>query len=164
VSLIAQQTMLAQFDFDPTPSQELFNLDQWDGYVAARNRLLEFFQKEHIRNPIVITGDIHSSWVHDLKADFNNPHSAIVGTEFVGTSISSDFPDAFIPPVVAALPANPHTKFFDGKNRGYVRCSLTANTWQADYRVVSTIREQNAAISTLATFVVQNGQPGAERV
>ncbi|KYC36003.1 alkaline phosphatase [Scytonema hofmannii PCC 7110] len=163
-NVIAQQTMLAQFDFDPTPSQELFNLDQWDGYVAARNRLLEFFQKEHIRNPIVITGDIHSSWVHDLKADFNNPHSATVGTEFVGTSISSDFPDAFIPPVVAALPANPHTKFFDGKNRGYVRCSLTQDTWLADYRVVSTIREQNAAISTLATFVVQNRQPGAERV
>jgi alkaline phosphatase D len=112
----------------------------------------------------VITGDIHSSWVHDLKADFNNPASATVGTEFVGTSISSDFPAQFIAPVTAALADNPHTKFFDAAFRGYVRCNLTYDSWQSDYRVVSTILDPNASISTLASFVVENGQPGAVRV
>jgi alkaline phosphatase D len=162
-NVIAQQTMMAQYNFDARPGQEVFNLDQWDGYVAARNRLLQFLQQQQPNNPVVITGDIHSSWVHDLKTDFNNPNSPTVATEFVGTSISSDFPEAFIPPTVAALSANPHTKFFDGKNRGYVRCHLTQNTWQSDYRIVSTIREPNASISTLASFVVPNGRSGAEQ-
>ncbi|BCL36409.1 alkaline phosphatase D family protein [Nostoc sp. MS1] len=161
-NVIAQQTMLAQFDFDPRPGIQLFNVDQWDGYVAARRRLLNFLEQRKPSNPVVISGDIHSSWVHDLKTDFNNPLSATVGTEFVGTSITSDFPNSFIIPVQNALIDNPHTKFFDGAYRGYVRCQLTRERWQSDYRAVSSIIDQNASINTLASFVVENGQPGAK--
>jgi len=77
--------------------------------------------------------------------------------------ISSDFPTQFIQPVTLALSNNPHTKFFNGALRGYVRCDLNRKQWQSDYRVVSTIREPEATISTLASFVVENGQPGAQR-
>ncbi len=163
-NVIAQQTMMAQYDFDARPGTQLFNMDQWDGYVAARDRLLNFIQQQRPSNPIVITGDIHSNWVHDLKANFDNPASPTVATEFVGTSITSDFPTASIAPVTAALSDNPHTKFFDGKFRGYVRCNLTRECWQSDFRVVSTILDPNASISTLASFVVKNGQAGAERI
>lgn len=162
-NVIAQQTMFAEFDFDARPSTELFNLDQWDGYVAARDRIINFLNQRRPSNPVVITGDIHSSWVHDLKVDFSNPYSATVGTEFVGTSISSDFPSILIPFATAALSDNPHTKFFDGAFRGYVRCHLTRKQWQSDYRVVSSILDPNAPTSTLASFVVENGQPGAQR-
>ncbi|HEY9800085.1 MAG TPA: alkaline phosphatase [Leptolyngbyaceae cyanobacterium] len=162
-NVIAQQTMLAQFDFDARPGVPVFNMDQWDGYVAARKRLLNFIEQRQPSNPVVITGDIHSSWVHDLKVDFNNPLSATVGTEFVGTSITSDFPTASIAPVQAALRDNPHTKFFDAAYRGYVRCQLTREIWQSDYRAVSSILDENATIKTLASFVVENGQPGAKR-
>lgn len=163
-NVIAQQTMMAEYDFDARPDVESFNMDQWDGYVAARNRILRFLNQRQPSNPVVITGDIHSSWVHDLKTDFSNPASRTVGTEFVGTSISSDFPAQFIAPVTAALADNPHTKFFDGAFRGYVRCNLTRDRWQTDYRVVSTILDPNAPTSTLASFVVENGQPGAQPV
>lgn len=162
-NVLAQQTMFAEFDFDARPGFEAFNVDQWDGYVAARQRILDFLAEQQTANPVVITGDIHSSWVHDLKLDFSNPGSKTVGTEFVGTSISSDFPEQFIAPVTAALGDNPHTKFFDGANRGYVRCLLSRDRWQSDYRVVSTIREPEATVRTLASFVVENGQPGAQR-
>ncbi len=161
---IAQQTMLAEYDFDARPEVEVFNVDQWDGYVAARSRLLDFLDKQKPANPVVITGDIHSSWVHDLKTDFSKPDSPTVGTEFVGTSIASDFPSEFIAPVTAALVDNPHTKFFDGAFRGYVRCNLNRQRWQSDYRAVSSIVDRNATISTLASFVVENGQPGAQRI
>lgn len=160
-NIIAQQTMLAQFDFNPRADGELFNLDQWDGYVAARDRLLDFLQQRKPSNPVVITGDIHSSWVHDLKADFNDPGSDIVGTEFVGTSISSDYPSELIAPVKVALSDNPHTKFFDGAFRGYVRCKLTNEYWQSDYRVVASILDPNSPVSTLASFAVEDGRPGA---
>jgi alkaline phosphatase D len=163
-NIIAQQTMLGQYDFDPRPGIDVFNLDQWDGYVAARDRLLGYIQQRRPNNPIVLTGDIHSSWVHDLKIDFSNPDSETVATEFVGTSIASDFPVAFLEPVQAALVANPHTKFFDGANRGYVRCSLNRDRWQTDFRSVSSITETTATISTTASYVVENGQPGAQRV
>lgn len=160
-NVIAQQTMLGQYNFNSSADLGIFNMDQWDGYVAARNRLLNFLNQRQPSNPVVISGDIHSSWVHDLKLDFNNPNSATVGTEFVGTSISSDFPTEYITFVQASLGNNPHTKFFDGAFRGYVRCNLTAERWQSDYRVVSSIVDLNASVTTLASFVVENGQPGA---
>lgn len=161
-NIIAQQTMLAKYDFDARSESKLFNLDQWDGYVEARNRLLGFLNRRQPSNPVVITGDIHSSWVHDIKKNFSDPNSRTIATEFVGTSISSDFPTQSIAPVAAALVDNPHTKFFDGTFRGYVRCQVSRKYWQSDYRVVSTILAPNATISTLASFVVEDGQPGAQ--
>ncbi len=163
-NIIAQQTMLAKYDFDARPESKLFNLDQWDGYVEARNRLLAFLDQRQPSNPVVITGDIHSSWVHDIKKNFSNPNSRTIATEFVGTSISSDFPAQSIAPVAAALADNPHTKFFDGTFRGYVRCQVSHKFWQSDYRIVNTVLTPNATISTLASFMVEDGQPGARPI
>jgi alkaline phosphatase D len=161
-NVIAQQTMLAQMDFLAGPG-EIYNMDQWDGYVAARNRLLGFLHHRQPSNPVVLTGDIHSSWASDLKADFADPSSATVGSELVGTSISSSFGEANIPLVQAALPGNPHVKFFDGARRGYVRCDLTRQRWLADFRTVPTVLVPEAPISTTASFVISHGRPGVER-
>lgn len=169
-NVIAQQTMFAQYNFDPRPeTPAIFNMDQWDGYMAARDRILRFIEQRRPSNPVVITGDIHSSWVHDIKANFNNPDSETLSTEFVGTSVSSDFPAPFIAPVTAALPDNPHTRFFDGAYRGYVLCTITSAQWRSDFRRVVTaapatpVLDVNTPVDTLASFVVEDGRPGAER-
>jgi alkaline phosphatase D len=159
-NVIAQQVIMARVDFLPGDG-EVFNMDQWDGYVAARNRLLGFVHHRQPSNPVVITGDIHSSWVSDLKADFLDPDSATIGTEFVGTSISSDFPVELIPAVEAALPGNPHLRYFDGRRRGYTRCEVTKRQWQTDYRTVETTLDPEAPVTTTASFVVADGEPGA---
>ena len=165
-NVIGQQTMLAEFDFIAAPTAELFNMDQWDGYVAARNRLLGFLNQRRPSNPIVITGDIHSAWAHDLKTDFADPASPTVGVEFVGTSITSSFPDPFVPIVQAALTDNPHTRFFDGLNRGYTRCDVTPARWRTDFQIVPKTRGlgqvtvDGTPATTLASFVVEDGVPG----
>ena len=158
---IGQQTMLAEYDFNPLPDATLLNMDQWDGYVAARNRLLRFLMDEQPSNPVVLTGDIHSAWVHDLKADFDDPGSPTLGTEFVGTSISSSFTPGAIAPIQAARVDNPHTRFFDGLYRGYVRCTVTPERWRSDYRAVPTVLEPTSPAFTLASFEVADGVPGA---
>ena len=38
---------------------------------------------------IVLSGDIHSNWVNDLRVDDRLPETPVVATEFVGTSLSS---------------------------------------------------------------------------
>lgn len=172
-NVLAQQVMMAQFDFAADPvfgvGAKSFNLDQWDGYVAARNRLFDFLQARRPSNPIVLTGDIHSSWAHDLKANFDDPNSDTLGTEFITTSISAEFPANSVAPVRLAVAENPHTKFFDGANRGYARCYLSQDRWQTDFRIVPTeptgrVLVDEAEASTLASYAVENGRPGAERV
>ena len=64
-------------------------MDQWSGYEACRDRLMRFLAERKPSNPIVITGDIHSNWVSDLKVDWKSEKPQVVGTEFTGTSISS---------------------------------------------------------------------------
>ena len=169
--VIAQQLMMASVNFGPgvaladprLTGLQVRNVDAWDGYVAARDRLLGHVIAEEIKNLIVLTGDVHSSWVADLHADFSDLASPVVATEFVGTSITSIFPASFIPIVHGALaaPENRHVKFFDGVRHGYIRCTVTPEQWRSDYRTVDTIMLQRATIETLKSFVVHNGRPGA---
>ena len=98
----------------------------------------------------------------DLKLDFADPKSADSGHEFVGTSITSGGNGAdSLAAVQAYLPENPHVDFYNNQ-RGYVRCLLTPDKWQTDYRVLPFVRNP-ARISTRASFVVESGRPGAQR-
>lgn len=86
-----------------------------------------------------------------------------VGTGFVGTSITSGGDGAdTMAAVQAVLPENPHVHFYNNQ-RGYVRCQLTPQRWQSDYRVVPFVSRQGAPVQTRATFVVESGKPGAQR-
>src|SRR5262245_58284558 len=73
------------------PFDALFNMDAWDGAPAARERLFRIIEGTGARNPIVLSGDIHSAWGAHLLRDFSDPDSAIVAAEFVCTSVTSDF-------------------------------------------------------------------------
>lgn len=162
-NVIPQQVMMAPVDLEPGPGITL-STDQWSGYDVARTRLLKFFEIERTHNPIVLSGDIHNNWVNDLKADFADPSSATVATEFVGTSITSggdgsDFPES----MRAVVSENPFVRFHNDQ-RGYVRCEATRREFRADFRIVPYVTSEGAPIETRASFVVQDGRPGAERL
>jgi alkaline phosphatase D len=160
-NIIAQQVMMAKVDRRAGPEQ-IYAMDQWSGYEVARARLLRFLHERRPSNPIVITGDIHSNWVADLKVDFSDPKSATVGTEFVGTSISSGGDGADSNPAVDAyLPENPHVRLYNNQ-RGYVRCLVTPDRWQTDYRVLPFVTKLGADVKTRASFVVENGRTGVQ--
>ena len=71
-NVIAQQTIFAKFDYDLGPGLA-YNLDQWDGYPAARQRILDTLATHRPSNPVIIGGDSHSAWVNDVLADFDDP-------------------------------------------------------------------------------------------
>lgn len=160
-NVLAQQTIMAYYDYDPGDGVSI-NHDQWDGYVAARNRLLGFIDRRSPSNPVVVSGDWHSSWVNDLKPDYSDPDSNTVATEFVGTSISSGCPWAG--DVEAALEENPHVKFFNGDYRGYIVCELTPEAWRTDLKIVTDSDSPEGPAFTLAAFAVADGMPGARRI
>jgi alkaline phosphatase D len=158
-NVLAQQVLMTESNFVTSSPDGIFSLDGWDGYPLARERLLATLHDERVANPVVLTGDIHCAWVNDLKADFADPASATVGTELVGTSVTSGFPLAdFVSSVVADVP---HVKYFEGNRRGYLRCTLDRREWRADHRYVSTITTPDATVETGASFVIEAGRPGA---
>jgi alkaline phosphatase D len=163
-NVIAQQVMMSRFRFpDPTGTLPgiFANLDQWDGYAPQRTRLLQFLDQARVPNPVVLAGDIHSTWFSDLKLDFDDPASTTVATEFVSTSISSDFPAAFDAGIRLINPIlNPHVRYFDGSKRGYLRCTVDRTAWRTDARVVDTIAVRDAPVYTSASFATEAGHPG----
>ncbi len=160
-NVLPNQAMIAQLARTEETGRT-FPMDMWDGYAAARQRLLSFIANQRPANPVVLTGDIHSNWVNDLKTDFDNPASPTVATEFAGTSISSGGDGRDVSPrAPAILSENPHIKFYNGQ-RGYLRCQITPERWTTDIRVVPYVSRPGAPISTRASFIVADGTAGAQ--
>ena len=162
-NVLAQQVFFAQRDFTSGPGTS-FSDDAWDGYVADRNGLRDHLAAVGTSNPVVITGDVHANYVCDIKADFDDPDSATVATELVGTSISTGGNGVDQNPGDAVqLAENPHISFIN-RNRGYVRNTVTAAGWTADFRVVDAITTPGASVRTRASYVIEEGRPGAQPV
>jgi alkaline phosphatase D len=160
-NLLAQSTLLARFDSKPGPG-ERFWTDGWSGYPAAAQRLTDALATSRARNPLVIGGDVHTHYVADVKARWDDPASATVATEFCGTSITSpSMPQARID---ATLPENPHIRLGDGRRRGYVVIELGEQRAQVHLRVIEDARDPATPKSTLASFVVEDGRAGAQKL
>ncbi|MEU4236429.1 alkaline phosphatase D family protein [Actinoplanes sp. NPDC026619] len=138
------------------------NMDAWDGYRASRDRIQRGWVQRGVRNPVVLTGDIHTGWANDLKADYTDPRSPVVGTELVCTSITSRG-DGTAKTSIPAGDVNPHLRFYSDR-RGYVRTTITPAQITADFRGVDAVSRPDAAVRTLASFALRDGRPGVNRL
>ncbi|MEU1510577.1 alkaline phosphatase D family protein [Streptomyces sp. NPDC005811] len=162
-NLIASQIMMAETDLLAGPGK-LWYYDAWDGYQAERNALLG--ELAAVRNPVVLSGDRHLTMVSDLRRDFADPSSAVVGAEFVGTSISSngDQDQAAFHAQWDPLKAdNPHWKLIDA-HRGYHLFDIRPDAVDAQIRVVDTVLRTKATARTLARLRVTDGRRGVRTV
>jgi alkaline phosphatase D len=129
-----------------------FFLDAWDGYTATRERLFNFIDDNNIDNMVVLTGDIHSTWVADLSHDpFDKRYyngktgEGSLAVEFVTPSVTSPA----LPPVIGDIAAaalkssSPHLKHCDMVHHGFFILDVTAERAQADWFFVKTISEKS---------------------
>jgi alkaline phosphatase D len=86
-SVLANQIMLAGV-VGGAPEAPSYSMDVWTGYPESRRRLVDLLAVAP-SPALVLTGDIHSNWAAELKPDFEQDDSPVVGVELVGTSIAS---------------------------------------------------------------------------
>lgn len=160
-SVLAQQTLFAPRDLDPGPGESWWT-DGWDGYPAARGRLLADIAARSPRNTVFIGGDVHQNWVTRLHARPERPDSPVVASEFCGTSISSrsGMPQTRADALVRA---NPHVLLADSERRGYQFVDLTPARWTTTLRVLDDATRIDSGAATLARFIVESGRPGPQR-
>jgi len=167
--VLAQQVLMLGGNAAAGSDPPVGVIDTWDGYAGERRRLLEAIgvgAPDGADNLVVLTGDFHSAAVGDLRADPFDPDLPTVGVEFMATSISSSFfdDDEVVEQLInAALSANPHLKYFDAR-RGYTRCEVTPDRWEATYRGVVDQFDENSAVETISTWAVEAGTPSVEEV
>ncbi len=160
-NVLGQQVMMAPTRFAQPPPASIVNLDQWDGYTPQRRRLLAAIADSGASNPVVIAGDIHSTWINDLRLNVDDPASPVVASEFVSTSITSSFPPAFVPIAEQSNAAfNPWVRYFNGRGHGWLRMDVDRDRWLTEERSVASITVRDAPSSTTARWAVEAGTPG----
>jgi len=153
--LIGQQVVMAEVILGEGP----FNADQWDGYRAARSRFYDLAGSTD--NVVVLTGDIHSSWAFDLAVDPAGTYdpddgSGSVGVEFVVPAVSSPgFPLNAAP---ALLATNPHLRWIDIRERGYLILDVDTDRVQASWWFVEDVESLDGGGESLAAvWAVRDG-------
>jgi alkaline phosphatase D len=154
--LIGQGVMLAPARSGKTFDGKdiYFNPDQWDGYKPARDRLLGAIAGSSsvpaVRNAVVLTGDIHSSWGAELvREPTSTGDYTPLGVEYVATSVTSpgfDDPDGQVAAGLRAL--NSHLKYVELTKRGYLLLDITPARVSGEWWYVDTV----LAKSTVQTF------------
>lgn len=157
-NVIAQQVYLAAIDMR-AGEVDAYNTDKWDGYPAARSQLTEFLHENQPRNPVVLSGDVHAAMVNDVTLG-HDPATAVVATELMGSSVSSakGNNDLF----EAAMPRNPQVRYYNGRERGYLSCDVSRDRWTADLWFVDDILDAGSTVRRAASYVVEDGRPGAQ--
>ena len=134
------------------------NADQWNGYPAARNRLLDFITDNNMSDVVVLTGDVHSSWAMDVTRDDGSydadTGAGSVAVEFVGPGITSPPPSAaaFIPEE-----QNPHWGYQDLVENGYFVLDVTPQKAQADWYFVDGLAQDEGDESFGAAWATMAG-------
>lgn len=157
-TVLAQQVPSYRL-LSPRGGKRLLNMDKWDGYPAARQRLYTALVERRAPNPVVLSGDIHAHMAAELRLDFDDPSSPRFGVEFTNTSVTSggDGTDQWGRwDRISA--ANPHLKYHSNR-RGYVVCDVTPERWLTEFKVVDKVTERDAPIRTAHRMVVEDRDP-----
>ncbi|HWK35465.1 alkaline phosphatase D family protein [Sphingomonas sp.] len=132
------------------------SLDDWNGYPAARARVLAAAQAARA-NLVVLAGDSHNAWASDLVHD-GRP----AGVEYAGQSVASLGIDGRFdadPAQIAAdmIAANPTLKWCDTSRRGYMTVTLTHDAARADWVMLDTVARRSTDLAGTASATAGHG-------
>ncbi|TFW26252.1 alkaline phosphatase [Massilia arenosa] len=162
-NVIAQQTLMARSSQVPVLQlgDGRFWTDGWDGYPAARRKLLESFRTYGVSNPLVLGGDVHGFYATELRADFDRPPSKdnpLLATEFVVTSVTSNSrPQSR---TEQFLQMNPHIRFGRSDKRGFTLMELTPQSSRATFLGLDDVQRADSGIAAVGAYVVESGRSG----
>lgn len=151
---------MTQLDREADPAAVRYAMDKWDGYRAARRRLLGHVAAAKVSGPIFLAGDIHRHLAGDLRVDFDRPETPVVASEFINTAVSSNGDgNGYGSGMRAWMRENPHVKFAFNR-RGYIRHTVRPDGWQAEFQVLDYVSRPGAQNRTEARIAVEAGRAG----
>jgi alkaline phosphatase D len=165
--IIGQQVVFHQWQLVGAPQAAgggvQLNGDSWDGYQAERQVIIDYLRDNRINNVVVLSGDVHSSWVADVTDDPNNPAAynplsgGSVAVEFVTTSITSPFAIDIPDGQQVFLVNNPHIRYTDWDRKGYLLLDLDPQRVQGEYWYVSSFTTPGGSESFGIAYTATEG-------
>ena len=152
--IIGNQVIFSPCDLSTVRPESPINLDAWDGYATERDKIRQILARGPVQNTIIVTGDTHSSWAFEVP-DPNEDYSstgASCAVEIATPSISSSNanerqPDDLVKLGEGALmQSNPHLKYVNLRDHGYVVVTLNDKFAKAEWFYTSDLKKENAEI------------------
>jgi alkaline phosphatase D len=134
-----------------------FNFDMWDGYPAARDRLLRSALDANA-NLIVLSGDSHNGWAFDL-----DQAGTPAGVDFGVQSVTSPGYEAYLPKIRPGdiartlVEHNRQLRWADTYQRGYMTLELTPERATNEWLFLDTVRQRSTRIAGRHRAVVTRG-------
>ncbi|HLP50486.1 MAG TPA: alkaline phosphatase D family protein [Chitinophagales bacterium] len=168
--VMANQVVFSEMDAHQLTKKYAINADAWDGYPVERKAILDSFYHYNIKNIIVITGDIHLSWGFDLVQNPKNKErynrqtgKGVIGAELVTPSISSNglgerFPRGLcnmIGSIIKRKATNPHLRFQNLVDHGYVLLDLNKDRAQATWNFCKTVKKPSTRFKAKDTWMTK---------
>ncbi len=163
-----------QVVFSPSAwGEENFNPDAWDGYRANRAKILGHVVRESIEDLVILTGDVHSTWVFDVppdadaRVDASEGGEGAVAVEFVVPAISSPpigTNEKLREQVEAFAPEIPHLAHYEIVSNGYAVLDIDRERVRTEYVYSAPVDRPSAEGRCGAVFEVRAGTAHAERV
>ena len=155
--LLGQSTQLSSTGID-TPLGRTIYTDGWDGYSAARARLLQSVADMRQTNVVMLGGDVHQNVAAQLRVVPNDPASLVVASEFVSTSITTrGMGEGALVRIRASNPDIAHAR---SDERGYTRLEVTPQSTTATFLTTPFPAQAGASLGVQAVYAVDTGHAG----
>jgi alkaline phosphatase D len=159
--LIGQATQVSPWGLHGPAGSKLVYSDGWDGYPAARARLLGHIAQQQLENVVFLGGDVHRHVAALLRANPDDPRTPVVASEFVTSSITT----AGLPTSLMSLIHRSNADILHARSdeRGYMQLDITNRSLHCVARAAGFPVLEHAKLHTQARFRVDSGRAGPQR-
>lgn len=165
--IIGNQVIFSEIDLSQVRPTSPKNLDAWDGYAIERDGIIDHVQYNAIENVVFVTGDTHTSWAFEVPVSIEDYSSSNNGVaiEFGTTSITSSnwnergTDEEVMEAEHLIMASNPHLKFVNGRDHGYMVLTLSPDEARADWYYVDNIKDAESGERLAKSISVSKGNP-----
>ncbi|MEJ2004494.1 MAG: alkaline phosphatase D family protein [Cyclobacteriaceae bacterium] len=141
---------------------QALNMDAWDGYPVEQERVGKMLSINQFDNLIILTGDTHSSWAFESTLEpgaEQRPLAIELGTTSINSANQNESnPDSVVRnQEELLLSANPHLKFVNLRDHGYILLTLKQDKARADFYYTPTNRERTTDLFLAKQIWIKNG-------
>jgi alkaline phosphatase D len=162
--VIGNQVMFSDFDRTAVNPKNPRNMDSWDGYPAEKQAIGDYLKANSIGNVIFLTGDTHASWAFEvvvstfqkITAQSYQPLAVEFGTTSISSANSNESTsdDTVKLREQIYLKTNPHLKYVNQRDHGYLVLTLYDEKAKAEWYFVGTVLTPDTTESLAKTLQV----------
>ncbi len=160
--VIGNQVIFSDVSLEAIYPKTPRNLDSWDGFPVEKKRIVDFIAQNKIKDIIITSGDTHASWAIEAAVDVKKKYQPFA-VEFGTTSVSSGNLDERINADTVKmmeeelLKTNPHVKYLNERDHGYLLLTLYPTKTKAEWYYVETLRKPETKEYLAKKFEVEKG-------